>query len=404
MAEAVPELDVVFAGHMHTLVEEEFINDVLIVEPDKYGRYLSRVDLELSKTEDGYEVSNKSGSAIEVANYEEDPKIVELVKPAHEKARKDANTVIGKLVGMDLVPENEIEGISAAQIQETPLVNFFGGVILHYSKGADVVAFQIDTDTPSLDMGEIKKKDIAKNYQFTDGEVTVYDITGKDLKDYMEWGADYYHQAAPGDVTIAFNPERRTSKYNTNDRFYNVKFDIDLSKEPGSRIINLRRLDDTPIEEEEKLQIGMNQYRMNFLISDEGPLAGRKFNQVYSTFDETAFGEIEGRIRELSARYKKKKKNGIYEGVLLNNWKIIGVDTDSSEHQDVADLINAGILEVPSSDDGQVTNIEPINGKVELSQDEITSIAQKANVSEADLEGLTTAKDVYRVLNERREK
>lgn len=45
MAEAVPELDVVFAGHMHTLVEEEFINDVLIVEPDKYGRYLSRVDL-----------------------------------------------------------------------------------------------------------------------------------------------------------------------------------------------------------------------------------------------------------------------------------------------------------------------------------------------------------------------
>lgn len=307
-------------------------------------------------------------------------------------------------MGMDLVPENEIEGISAAHIQETPLVNFFGGVILHYSKGADVVAFQIDTDTPSLDMGEIKKKDIAKNYQFTDGEVTVYDITGKDLKDYMEWGADYYHQAAPGDVTIAFNPERRTSKYNTNDRFYNVKFDIDLSKEPGSRIINLRRLDDTPIEEEEKLQIGMNQYRMNFLISDEGPLAGRKFNQVYSTFDETAFGEIEGRIRELSARYIKEEKNGIYEGVLLNNWKIIGVDTDSSEHQDVADLINAGILEVPSSDDGQVTNIEPINGKVELSQDEITSIAQKANVSEADLEGLTTAKDVYRVLNERREK
>src|SRR5699024_7942215 len=120
MAEAVPELDVVFAGHMHTLVEEEFINDVLIVEPDKYGRYLSRVDLELSKTEDGYEVSNKSGSAIEVANYEEDPKIVELVKPDHEKARKDANTVIGKLVGMDLVPENEIEGISFSGTKSMP--------------------------------------------------------------------------------------------------------------------------------------------------------------------------------------------------------------------------------------------------------------------------------------------
>jgi 2',3'-cyclic-nucleotide 2'-phosphodiesterase/3'-nucleotidase len=133
MAEAVPELDVVFAGHMHTLVEEEFINDVLIVEPDKYGRFVSRVDLTLTKNDKGYEVKDKSGSAIEVAGYEEDPEINELLKPSHERARKDANTVLGELLGMDLVPENEIQGISSAQIQETPLVNFFGEVMLHYT-------------------------------------------------------------------------------------------------------------------------------------------------------------------------------------------------------------------------------------------------------------------------------
>lgn len=274
MAEAVPELDVVFAGHMHTLVEEEFINDVLIVEPDKYGRFVSRVDLTLTKNEDGYEGKDKSGSAIEVAGYEEDLEINKLRKASHERARKDVNTVLGELVGMDLVPENEIQGISAAQIQETPLVNFFGEVMLHYSQGADVVAFQIDTDTPSLDMGESKKKDIARNYQFTDGEVTVYEITGKDLKEYMEWGADYYNQTRPSDVTVSFNPERRTSKYNTNDRFYNVKYEIDLTKEPGERIVNLRHLDDTSIQEDDTFKIGMNQYRMNFLVSEDGPLVG----------------------------------------------------------------------------------------------------------------------------------
>ncbi|MCD5001637.1 5'-nucleotidase C-terminal domain-containing protein [Enterococcus saccharolyticus] len=404
MAEAVPELDVVFAGHMHTLVEEEFINDVLIVEPDKYGRFVSRVDLTLSKKGKGYEVKDKAGSAIEVAGYEEDPEINELLKPSHEKARKDANTVLGELVGMDLVPDNEIQGISSAQIQETPLVNFFGEVMLHYSQGADVVAFQIDTDTPSLDIGEIKKKDIARNYQFTDGEVTVYEITGKDLKDYMEWGADYYNQTKPGDVTVSFNPERRTSKYNTNDRFYNVKYEIDLSKETGNRITNLRRLDGTPIQDDETLKIGMNQYRMNFLVSEDGPLAGREFKEGYSTFAQEAYGEVEGRIRELSARYIKEEKNGVYEGVLLNNWKIIGVDNDAPERKAVVDLVNAGILALPSMEDGKVTNIASINVTDAVTQEEIEELAKKAEVDVSELTDIKTTGELYQAINEKRVK
>lgn len=404
MAEAVPELDVIFAGHMHTLVEEEFINDVLIVEPDKYGRFVSRVDLDIVKDKNGYKIKDKTGSAIEVAGYEEDPEIVKLLEPYHEKAREDANTVIGKLTKMDLVPENEVKGISSAQIQETPLVNFFGEVMLHYSKGADVVAFQIDTDTPSLDIGEIKKKDIARNYQFTDGEVTVYDITGKDLKDYMEWGADYYNQLNKGDVTVSYNEERRLNKYNTNDRFYNVKYEIDLTRETGDRIVNLRHLDETPIKDSDKLKIGMNQYRMNFLVSDEGPLAGRQFNEGYSTFSEKAFGEVEGRIRELSARYIKEEKNGVYEGVLLNNWKIVGLDTESPYRKDVIELVNDDLLDLPSVEDGKVTNIASINVEREVKDDEKADLAKKANVDLDLLDDVKNTGELYRVINENRKK
>ena len=404
MAEAVPELDVIFAGHMHTLVEEEFINDVLIVEPDKYGRFVSRVDLNLVEDKEGYTLKDKKGSAIEVAGYEEDEEIVTLLEPYHKKARADANTVLGELTTLDLVPDNEIKGIPEAQITETPLVNFFGEVMLHYSKGADVVAFQIDTDTPSLDIGEIKKKDIARNYQFTDGEVTVFDITGKDLKDYMEWGADYYNQTIPGDVTVSFNEARRTSKYNTNDRFYNVKYDIDLSKKAGERIVNLRRLDDTPITAEEPIKIGMNQYRMNSLVSEDGPLAGRTFKEGYSTFAEEAYGEVEGRIRELSARYIKEEKNGVYEGVLLNNWQVIGVETDSPYRQDVVELVNADILEIPSIEEGKVTNIASINVSQPVKSEDIEALAKKAEVPVAKLGDITTTGELYKAVNEARQK
>lgn len=404
MAKAIPELDVIFAGHMHTLVEEEFINDVLIVEPDKYGRYVSRVDLNMVKKDDGYQVKEKKGSAIEVAPYKEDQEINDLLEASHQKAREDANTVLGKLVGMDLVPKDEINGIPAAQIMETPLVNFFGEVMLHYSKKADVVAFQIDTDTPELNIGEIKKKDIARNYQFTDGEVTVYDITGKDLKDYMEWAADYYNSTKPGDVTVSFNEERRQSKYNTNDRFYNIKYDIDLTKNKGERIINLKNLDDLPILDEDELKIGMNAYRMNFLQSEDGPLAGREFNVGYSTTTTEAFGEKEGRIRELAARYIKEEKNGIYEGKLLNNWQLVGVDTQLPERVAVIELINAGILEIPSSDDGVATNIESINVYNPATEEMITSLAEKANMDVEELKGIETTGELYQRINEQRKK
>ncbi|TKI80982.1 bifunctional metallophosphatase/5'-nucleotidase, partial [Bacillus wiedmannii] len=93
---------------------------------------------------------------------------------------------------------------------------------------------QIDNDYARLDIGPIKKKDIAYNYQYALGEITVYKITGKDLKDYMEWAAGYFNSSRAGDVTVSFDKTRRASKYSTNDFFGGVKYEIDLTKPYGS--------------------------------------------------------------------------------------------------------------------------------------------------------------------------
>ncbi|WP_249650918.1 5'-nucleotidase C-terminal domain-containing protein, partial [Lysinibacillus sp. D4A3_S15] len=74
----------------------------------------------------------------------------------------------------------------------------------------------IDNYKASLNIGPIKKKDIAFNYQFAGGEVSVYEVTGKDLKDYMEWAVGYFNSTRDGEVTISFDKTRRSSKYSTN--------------------------------------------------------------------------------------------------------------------------------------------------------------------------------------------
>lgn len=399
LADACPEITAIFAGHMHKLHEEDMVNGVLIVEPNKYATDISRVDLTFVKENDKFILKDKKGSAIKVGEYDADPELEKVLNPFHEIARDDANTIIGELQTMDFVAEDEIKGIPTVQIQETPLTNFFSEVMLHYSNGADVVAHQIDNDKAGLNVGPIKKKDISYNYQYAGGEVTVYKVTGKDLKDYMEWSVGYFNTSKPGDVTVSFNKERRASKYSTNDIFGGVKYEIDLSKDYGNRIVNLRHLDDTAINPEDEIKLGLNAYRMKALIGKGGPLEDREFEQIYSTQDEAAYGEIEGRIRNLAARYIQDVKNGVYEGKLNNTWKIVGVDTDAPVRKDIVELINEGILEVPKTEDGKYTNIASINIQEPVIEEEINTLSEKVGLEPSLFKGIENKGEFYEKLN-----
>jgi 2',3'-cyclic-nucleotide 2'-phosphodiesterase / 3'-nucleotidase len=405
IANANPELTAMFAGHMHKLVKSQEINGVLVTEPDKYGTHISRIDLTFIKQNGEYVLKDRSVTALPVKAADgtivkSDEDLEKLLQPYHNIARENANTVVAELKGMNMVPQNEIKGIPNVQIQETPLAAFFNEVMLHYGK-TDVVAHQIDNDHAKLDVGAIKKKDISYNYQYAGGEVSVYKISGKDLKDYMEWSAGYFNQSRPGDVTISFDQTRRASKYSTNDFFGGITYEIDLTEPYGSRIKNIKKLDGTPINLEDHLTIGMNAYRMDFLVSKSGPMPGRSFEKVWSTQDESSFGDDEGTIRRLAIRYLTEVKNGVYTAVQPNNWKIVGVDMTSKAHKEVAFLVNKDILTVPKTADGKYTNVASINVSDPITQEEINELSIKANVDPSEFVNLKAKGEFYSLLAEK---
>ncbi|MBE1553364.1 5'-nucleotidase C-terminal domain-containing protein [Sporosarcina limicola] len=404
IANAVPELAAIFAGHNHVLIKKEDVNGVLITEPNKYGTHISRIDLTFTRQGTQVVLKDKDASVIPVKAedgtiLESDSELETHLKPYHEFARADANIVVAQLKETDLVPKNEMNGIPAIHIQETPLSDLFHEVMLHYSK-ADVVSHQIDNDKASLAIGPIMKKDIAYNYQFAGGEVSVYEVTGKDLKDYMEWSAGYFNSTRPGDVTTSFDKTRRSSKYSTNDYFGNVKYDIDLTEQKGNRIKNLRKLDGSPIQNEDKLKLGMNSYRMDFLLSKGQALEGRKFNMLWSSKDESAYGETGGTIRNLTIKYLKEEMKGEYKPVIQDNWKIVGVDTKSPARSAVVDLVNKGILEIPATEDGKFTNIASINVNDTVTKQEINALSLKAKVSESLFSEVKTTGEFYQKLSQ----
>ncbi|EKF9198521.1 bifunctional metallophosphatase/5'-nucleotidase [Vibrio cholerae] len=359
IANGNPELDAIVAGHMHTLIDKAVVNGVIITEPDKYGRALSRIDLQFEEQNGKFTLINKDSLTYKIKDITSDSKMESLYEPYHKRLREMANREIAQLSGVNLVPENEIRGIPQVHVQDTGISALFQEASFFYAPKANVIALQIDNDNAKLDVGSIKAKDIAYNYQYAGGEITVYRMTGKELKQYMEWSAGYFNSVKPGDVTYSFNPERRASKYSTNDFFAGVTYTIDLTQPAGERITDLKFADGTPVKDNSEIRLGMNSYRMGHLTKKGGVLEGLQFPVLFDT--EAEYGEEQGTIRNLTIRYLTEQKQGKYEGKPMQRWKLSGLEGFEKEREIVKELINSGKMDIPASADGRYTNIESIN-------------------------------------------
>ncbi len=385
IARANPELAAIVAGHMHVKVDKEVINGVIVTEPDKYGRALSRIDLQFEQQNGKYVLINKDSYTYPIKGISSDKKLEEIYQPFHTILRANANRPIAQLTGQDLVPPDAVKGIPQVHIQDTGISALYQEAARHYAPKAQVIALQIDNDRPKLNVGTITAKDIAFNYQYAGGEITVYQLTGKELKKYMEWSADYFNQQHDGDVTYSFNPQRRSSKYSTNDFFDGVTYTIDLRKPVGQRITELKLNDGTPVTDSTPIQLGMNSYRMGHLTQKGGVLEGMQFPVLSDTKAE--FGEEAGTIRNLTIRYLTEVKKGEYQGKAMHRWKLVGLEGYERERKIVDKLLNDGKISVPTTDDGRYTNVASINVKELLFSDpqmmkqQIAALQQQAQAA-----------------------
>lgn len=320
---AVDGIDVVIAGHMHKDVPSETIKNTLITEPHRYGTVVSEVDLTFD-INDKKEVKlvKKESKTVPVKALEADKKIAEIYKPYHEKLRELNNVVIGQTEN-EMVPQETKHGVSAAFSRDTGLSSFINDVEQHYS-GADVVTFSFDHQKARMDKGDIKKKDIIFNYRYAGGDVTVYELTGKQLKEYMEWSANYFDTIQPGDTEYRYNAERKKSKYVTYDIFGGVNYKIDLRNPQGSKIVDLTLADGKPVTDDMKLKVGMNSYRFAQLNGKGGIWEGQKIPVLWES--KVAMGREKGTIQNMMIDYITNVKKGKIDGQSHNRWEIIGLN------------------------------------------------------------------------------
>lgn len=339
----------------------------VIVEPYKWGKTLSQININLTKDSTGkYVISNKASDITTAAydmssksgvNYQPDDGLTSSLQSYNKTAIDDANTPVGTLTGGDLAPKNEVNGIAEAKLRPTAMVDLINKVQMYYGEKIaghtiDVSSAAMFKDTQNMLQGKIRKCDSANIYTY-DNTLYVLKITGSQLKKYMEWSASYYNTYKPGDLTISFNNSIPGYNY---DMFSGVKYTIDVSKDPGNRIGNLTKMDGTPIQDTDELYMTVNNYRASTQLLKSGTVF--KDNDTLPTLvgqsDKTnGFGD--GRVRDLIISYIQNVKGGTITPVCDNNWSVIGDNWNTYERALAVKYINNGSITLPDYNSKPVT-------------------------------------------------
>lgn len=354
LANACPELDLIIAAHEHKLVEETYVNNVLIVENKSSGATMSKVNIVVEKDKSGCKIVDRKAESIKISEYESDKKLSKKLAPYNERAKREANIIIGELVGGNLVPENEIAEIPQAQIEPTSLIDLINEVQMYYT-GAQVSSAALFNIDANLEPGKIKKSDTSLIYKYGN---TLYKVqmTGKQLKKYMEWSANYYNTYSPKDLTISFNENVRGFNY---DMFSGVDYQIDISEKPGNRIKNLKwTKTGKEVRDDEVFVIAVNNYRVNTHLLSYGEIY-KEGEELPKVLEIDVNGKIGG-VRELIGDYIKNVKGGKITPNNPKNWEIIGNNWDEEKHKKAVQMIREGKIKIPSSQDGRTPNVKSI--------------------------------------------
>ena len=333
---ACPEIKVLMLGHAHVTVNEK-VGGAQVLACRNGAREVARFDITLDAHK---RITNVTGTIVDMKDYAPSEAIRSLpdVKEAHEKTIafvtggtvNNDGTVSGGVFGTasaDFQPKNEIRGIPEGKLRDTAVLDLINKVQL-LNSGADVSAAALFKDTSDIKAGPINYGNIFDIYKF-DNTLYLVEVTGAELKRYMEWSAACYNQWKPGDISISFNPEKPGYLY---DMFAGVDYQIDLSKPAGERIVNLT-FKGKPVVGDQRFKLAVNNYRYSSALKTQKLVEGKRS------------WESSQSIRDMLVAYIKE--HGTISPEVDDNWSITGVDLSSPYRDEIIKMVNDGKLDVP---------------------------------------------------------
>jgi 2',3'-cyclic-nucleotide 2'-phosphodiesterase / 3'-nucleotidase / 5'-nucleotidase len=246
VAREIPGIDLVIYGHSHKEQKDLHIGSTLLIQPKNWATSVGVAHLTLAKSNGAWRVASSRGETIQAVNHPEEAAVLAVTDATHKAALAYANNTIG-------FTRVAWRGDSA-RLKDTPLIDFINEVE-RKATGADLASTAAFTLDAALPAGNITVAKIAQLYPY-DNTLRAVRITGKQLRDYLEFSSRYYTGKMQG-ASPATNPE--IPGYNF-DIVSGVDYTLDLTKPIGSRVTSLT-YKGKPVVDSDSFTMALNNYR-----------------------------------------------------------------------------------------------------------------------------------------------
>jgi 2',3'-cyclic-nucleotide 2'-phosphodiesterase / 3'-nucleotidase / 5'-nucleotidase len=269
LAEALPGLEAMLLGHSHRDVPFETVAGVLVTQAGRWGEALAVMSIELERTEEGWRVVDRSSTTLSTAGVAPDSTIMAEIQPYHERVVRYVADTIG------FTPD----GWSAevARIADTPIIDLLQRVQFD-ATGADLSVASVFDTRATIGPGPITLADAAALYLY-DNTLKTIRVTGRQVRDYLEYSAKYFHRTtAEGEpIDAAGDDDLEVDSipgYNY-DVIAGVEYTIDISEPIGQRILDLTFRGE-PVRDDQSFTLAIHNYRQGggggFTMIQDAPL------------------------------------------------------------------------------------------------------------------------------------
>lgn len=217
--------DVVIVGHSHAEVRDSTLGEVHYVQPRPYAASVAVVHVDLVRPRgSGWQVGRVRSELISMSEVAASPVVEQRLRPAHDAV----HAWVAQRVGSATAPMPAGRG----RAMPTPIVDWMLEVQRRRAR-ATLAAGPVFDLRAGFPADTIRRRDLLRLHPY-ENTLRAVRVSGRQLRDYLEWSARYFRVDAAGRVSI----NDSVPGYDF-DIVRGARYDIDLRQPVGSRIRNL---------------------------------------------------------------------------------------------------------------------------------------------------------------------
>lgn len=246
VAREVPGVDLVVFGHTHRELPDTLIGSTLVTQPRNWAGSVSVAQLTVVRRGGAYSVTKRTGGVIRARGHAEQAALLVVTAEAHRRAA----AFVAESIGFTPVAWRA----DSARVVDSPIIDFILEVERRAS-GADLASVAAFSLNAAFGPGKITVAQMAELYPYENNVLRAVRISGRQLRDYLEFSARYFRERAPVDSLI----DAGIPGFNY-DIVAGVDYVLDLSKPIGSRVTSLTR-DGRPVADGDSFTMALHDYR-----------------------------------------------------------------------------------------------------------------------------------------------